>query len=183
MLSPRYPEFSLPKRIFNLSNCYRALSSFLGLWRCCFKIMNSRRFVGCLFELKNVRAPTFARYFFGSVVGSFNGGIFKGQTRTRFEISPNKTAKRRCIAEIETSRAAWELRIGNRSPTSKCAARSKEPAGARKLSLRRAQTEISADSGFGGADLTRSLCYRFRTTPVHFAPALIPRANLEILKI
>ena len=119
--------------------------------------MNSRRFVGCLLELKNVRAPKFAGYFFGPVVGSFNGSIFKPQTRTRFEISLNETAKRHCIAEIETSRAAWESRIGNRSPTSKCAARAKEHAGALKSNLRRAQREILVIRGFGGADLTRSL--------------------------
>ena len=76
--------------------------------------MNSRRFVGGLLELKNVRAPTFAGYFIRSVVGSYNGGIFAGQTRPRSEISPKKTAKRRCIAEIETSRAGWELRIRTR---------------------------------------------------------------------
>ena len=148
------------------------------------KIMNSRRFVGCLLELKNVRAPKFAGYFFGPVVGSFNGGIFKAQTRTRFEISPNETAKRNCIAEIETSRAAWESRIWTRSPTSKCGARAKEPAGARKLRLQQAQREILANHGFGDADLPRSLSLRFRTTSnvIHFVRRLVPRANFEILR-
>ena len=145
--------------------------------------MNSRRFVGCLLELKNVLAPTFAGYFFGSVVGSFNGGIFKGQTRPRSEISPNKTAKRRRIAEIETSRAAWELRIRSSSPTSKCVARVKEHASARKSRLQTLLVEILAIRGFGGADLTRSLSVRFTGTPVHFTGLLVPRANLEILKI
>ena len=143
--------------------------------------MNSRRFVGCLLELKNVLAPTFAGYFFGSVVGSFNGGIFEDQARTRFKISPNETAKRHCIAEIETSRAAWELRIRISSPTSKCAARAKEHVGAQKSGLRRAQREISANRGFGGADLTRSLCMRFTGTPVHFRRLLVVRTNFEIL--
>ena len=145
--------------------------------------MNSRRFVGCLLELKNVLAPTFAAYFFGFVVGSFNGGIFEDQARTRFKISPNETAKRHCIAEFETSRAAWELRIRISSPTSECAARAKEHVGDQKSGLRRAQREISANRGFGDADLTRSLSHRFRGTPVHFVRRLVPRVNLGILEI
>ena len=97
--------------------------------------MNSRRFVGCLLELKNVFAPTFAGYFFGFVVGSFNEGIFEDQARTRFKISPNETAKRRLFRRLETSRVGSELRIGTSSPTRKWAARPKEQAGARKASL------------------------------------------------
>ena len=147
------------------------------------KIMNSRRFVGNQLELKNVRAPKFAGYFFGPVVGSFNGGIFKAQTRTRFEISPNETAKRHCIAEIETSRAGWELRIRSSSPTSECGARAKEHTSARKSRLQTLLVEILAIRGFGGADLTRSLSLRFRTTPEYFVRRLVSRANLEILKI
>ena len=117
------------------------------------------------------------------MVGSFNGGIFEDQARTRFKISPNETAKRHCIAEIETSRAAWELRIRISSPMSKCVALAKEHVGAQKSGLRRAQREISANRGFGGADLTRPLSLRFTGTPVHFVCLLVPRANLGILEI
>ena len=135
--------------------------------------MNSRRFVGCLLELKNVLAPTFAGYFFGSVVGSFNGGIFENQARTRFKISPNETAKRHCIAEIETSRAGWELKIRSSSPTSECVAWTKEHAGARKSRLQALLVKILAIRGFGGADLTRSLCMRFRGHPADFVCLLV----------
>ena len=176
-------------RIFHFQNAFLTCQTITERWvhssgvGDAIKIMNSRRFVGCLLELKNVTTPTFARYFFGSVVVSYNGGIFAASTRSRSEISLNKTAKWRCIAEIETSRAGWELRIRRSSATSKCVARAKEHAGARKSRLQALLVEILAIRGFGGADLTRSLSVRFRTTPVHFAGVLVPRANLEILKI